>query len=100
MRGFALSLAICAILFFRLAAPARPETRSAAAQDPGATRLQLRVRDSDTAVKTLTAAGGEVVTTGWKRQPDRYARLASRDRPGGEQSVSGNLRARPTTVKI
>jgi len=33
-------------------------------QDPGATRLQLRVRDSDAVVKTLTAAGGTVVTTG------------------------------------
>lgn len=33
-------------------------------QDPGATRLQLRVRDSDATVKTLVAAGGTVVTTG------------------------------------
>jgi catechol 2,3-dioxygenase-like lactoylglutathione lyase family enzyme len=33
-------------------------------QDPGATRLQLRVRDSDAAVKLLTAAGGTVITTG------------------------------------
>jgi len=33
-------------------------------QDPGATRLQLRVRDSDATVKTLAAAGGTVITTG------------------------------------
>ena len=33
-------------------------------QDPGATRLQLRVRDVDTTVKSLKAAGGQVVTTG------------------------------------
>ncbi len=33
-------------------------------QDPGATRLQLRVRDSDATVKALVAAGGTVVTTG------------------------------------
>jgi catechol 2,3-dioxygenase-like lactoylglutathione lyase family enzyme len=33
-------------------------------QDPGATRLQLRVRDSDATVKALVAAGGSVVTTG------------------------------------
>jgi predicted enzyme related to lactoylglutathione lyase len=33
-------------------------------QDPGATRLQLRVRDVDSTVKSLKAAGGQVVTTG------------------------------------
>src|SRR5262249_39160149 len=33
-------------------------------QDPGATRLQLRVKDTDATVKTLTAAGGAVITTG------------------------------------
>ena len=33
-------------------------------QDPGATRLQLRVRDVDPTVKSLKAAGGQVVTTG------------------------------------
>ena len=33
-------------------------------QDPGATRLQLRVRDSDATVKSLVAAGGTVITTG------------------------------------
>lgn len=33
-------------------------------QDPGATRLQLRVRDSDATVKALVAAGGSVITTG------------------------------------
>jgi predicted enzyme related to lactoylglutathione lyase len=33
-------------------------------QDPGATRLQLRVRDVDTTVKSLKSAGGQVVTTG------------------------------------
>jgi catechol 2,3-dioxygenase-like lactoylglutathione lyase family enzyme len=33
-------------------------------QDPGATRLQLRVRDSDFTVKALKAAGGEVITVG------------------------------------
>jgi catechol 2,3-dioxygenase-like lactoylglutathione lyase family enzyme len=38
-------------------------------QDPGATRLQLRVRDTDAAVKTLTAAGGTVVTTGGNGGP-------------------------------
>jgi catechol 2,3-dioxygenase-like lactoylglutathione lyase family enzyme len=33
-------------------------------QDPGATRIQLRVRDEDATVKMLTAAGLTVVTTG------------------------------------
>jgi catechol 2,3-dioxygenase-like lactoylglutathione lyase family enzyme len=33
-------------------------------QDPGATRLQLRVRDSDETVKALVKAGGQVATTG------------------------------------
>ena len=33
-------------------------------QDPGATRFQLRVRDADATVKTLTTAGGTVITTG------------------------------------
>jgi len=33
-------------------------------QDPGATRLQLRVRDSEATVKALKAAGGEVITVG------------------------------------
>jgi len=33
-------------------------------QDPGATRLQLRVRDADATVKALAAAGGVVITTG------------------------------------
>ena len=33
-------------------------------QDPGATRLQLRVRDSDATVKALAAAGNTVITTG------------------------------------
>jgi predicted enzyme related to lactoylglutathione lyase len=33
-------------------------------QDPGATRLQLRVRDTDATVKKLTSMGGQVVTTG------------------------------------
>jgi hypothetical protein len=33
-------------------------------QDPGATRLQLRVRDTDAAVKALVASGGMVITTG------------------------------------
>ena len=38
-------------------------------QDPGATRLQLRVRDSEAAVKALKAAGGQVVTTGGNGGP-------------------------------
>jgi catechol 2,3-dioxygenase-like lactoylglutathione lyase family enzyme len=38
-------------------------------QDPGATRLQLRVKDTDAAVKTLTAAGGTVITTGGNGGP-------------------------------
>jgi len=38
-------------------------------QDPGATRLQLRVRDADATVKTLKAAGGTVVTTGGNGGP-------------------------------
>src|SRR5207244_4546321 len=38
-------------------------------QDPGATRLQLRVRDTDAAVKTLAAAGGAVITTGGNGGP-------------------------------
>lgn len=33
-------------------------------QDPGATRFQLRVRDSEATVKSLVANGGTVVTTG------------------------------------
>ena len=33
-------------------------------QDQGATRFQIRVRDADSAVKTLVANGGTVVTTG------------------------------------
>jgi predicted enzyme related to lactoylglutathione lyase len=33
-------------------------------QDPGATRFQLRVRDTDSAVKTLKTLGGQVITTG------------------------------------
>lgn len=33
-------------------------------QDPGATRLQLRVKDVDATVKALVANGGTVVTTG------------------------------------
>jgi catechol 2,3-dioxygenase-like lactoylglutathione lyase family enzyme len=33
-------------------------------QDPGATRLQLRVRDADATVKALVAGGGTVITTG------------------------------------
>ena len=33
-------------------------------QDPGATRLQLRVRDTDVTVKALVANGGNVITTG------------------------------------
>ena len=38
-------------------------------QDPGATRLQLRVKDADSAVKTLVSAGGTVVTTGGNGGP-------------------------------
>lgn len=38
-------------------------------QDPGATRLQLRVRDTDTVVKSLVAAGGTVITTGGNGGP-------------------------------
>ena len=38
-------------------------------QDPGATRLQLRVKDTDAAVKVMTAAGGVVVTTGGNGGP-------------------------------
>jgi predicted enzyme related to lactoylglutathione lyase len=33
-------------------------------QDPGATRFQLRVRDTDATVKSLKATGGAVITTG------------------------------------
>jgi catechol 2,3-dioxygenase-like lactoylglutathione lyase family enzyme len=38
-------------------------------QDPGATRLQLRVRDTDATVKALQTAGGEVITTGGSGGP-------------------------------
>jgi len=38
-------------------------------QDPGSTRLQLRVRDADATVKTLVANGGSVVTTGGEGGP-------------------------------
>jgi catechol 2,3-dioxygenase-like lactoylglutathione lyase family enzyme len=38
-------------------------------QDPGATRLQLRVNNTDAAVKAMTAAGGVVVTTGGNGGP-------------------------------
>jgi catechol 2,3-dioxygenase-like lactoylglutathione lyase family enzyme len=35
-------------------------------QDPGSTRIQMRVRDVDEAVAALTKAGGQVVSTGGK----------------------------------
>jgi catechol 2,3-dioxygenase-like lactoylglutathione lyase family enzyme len=38
-------------------------------QDPGATRLQLRVKDVDAAVKTLVSNGGTVITTGGNGGP-------------------------------
>jgi len=38
-------------------------------QDPGATRLQLRVKDTDAAVKALVASGGTVITTGGNGGP-------------------------------
>ena len=38
-------------------------------QDPGATRLQLRVKDTDAAVKTLVASGATVITAGGKGGP-------------------------------
>jgi len=38
-------------------------------QDPGATRLQLRVRDSDATVSKLKAAGGQVTTVGGNGGP-------------------------------
>jgi len=38
-------------------------------QDPGATRLQLRVKDTDAAVKTLVSSGGTVITTGGNGGP-------------------------------
>src|SRR5262249_53163171 len=38
-------------------------------QDPGATRLQLRVRNTDATVKALRTAGGEVITTGGSGGP-------------------------------
>jgi predicted enzyme related to lactoylglutathione lyase len=40
------------------------KTVEARIQDPGSTRFQLRVRDTDVAVKPLVAAGGKVITTG------------------------------------
>jgi predicted enzyme related to lactoylglutathione lyase len=33
-------------------------------QDPGSTRIQLRVRDLDAAIKAVVSAGGQVVSTG------------------------------------
>ena len=38
-------------------------------QDSGSTRLQLTVRDIDVALKTMTAAGGTVITTGTNGGP-------------------------------
>jgi hypothetical protein len=38
-------------------------------QDPGATRFQIRVKDTDAAVSALKAAGGVVVTTGGNGGP-------------------------------
>jgi len=38
-------------------------------QDPGSTRLQLRVRDADATVKALAANGGSVITTGGEGGP-------------------------------
>jgi catechol 2,3-dioxygenase-like lactoylglutathione lyase family enzyme len=38
-------------------------------QDPGATRLQLRVKDTDAAVKALVASGGGVITAGGNGGP-------------------------------
>jgi hypothetical protein len=35
-------------------------------QDPGSTRIQVRVRDVDEAVAALTKVGGQVVSTGGK----------------------------------
>jgi catechol 2,3-dioxygenase-like lactoylglutathione lyase family enzyme len=39
-------------------------TVHAALQDPGSTRLQLRVRDLDAAINAVVAAGGQVISTG------------------------------------
>jgi len=38
-------------------------------QDPGSTRLQLRVKDADATVKALVASGGSVITTGGEGGP-------------------------------
>ena len=38
-------------------------------QDPGATRVQLRVKDTDAAVKTLVASGATVITAGGNGEP-------------------------------
>ena len=38
-------------------------------QDPGATRLQLRVKDTDAAVKALVGSGGVVITAGGNGGP-------------------------------
>jgi len=38
-------------------------------QDPGATRLQLRVKDTDAAVKALVTSGGTVITKGGNGGP-------------------------------
>jgi len=38
-------------------------------QDPGSTRLQLRVKDTDAAVKSLVAAGDKIITTGGNGGP-------------------------------
>jgi hypothetical protein len=38
-------------------------------KDPGATRLQLRVKDTDAAVKTLVASGATVITAGGNGGP-------------------------------
>ena len=55
-------LAIELIEFKDARAPAAP----ARIQDPGSTRIQLRVADIDAAVAALTQAGGTFMSTGGK----------------------------------
>ncbi len=58
-------------------------------QDPGSTRMQIRVNDIDEAIAAFKRFGGEVVSTGRHaaRSAGRQRRAESRDRARSEQPV-------------
>ena len=83
----------------RPAAPAR-------IQDPGSTRIQLRVSDIDAAVAALTQAGGTFMSTGGQAarstrgQHDAEGRHRARSRRPVHRAHSGAARAAVTLVEI